>query len=100
MFEDVEPAAVLDERENEDAQQELLVKFPDEDEVWHCRKPFEHLGTLSTELVLNSLQPVWMPAKYVSEEVVEDYKSGLEYAEAECIIDVRNRGDSRTYLVK
>jgi signal recognition particle protein len=82
LFEDVEPAAVLETRIPEDEEgnklqhREFLIKFSDEEE------------------------PVWMPDKYVSEEVIQDYESGLEYAEAESIIDVRNRGDSRTYLVR
>lgn len=81
LFEDVEPVAVLDCREGgEDGtlvgQEEYLVQFPGEEEA------------------------VWVPSKYISEDVVEDYRSGLEYAEADCILDVRNRGDSRTYLVR
>lgn len=31
---------------------------------------------------------------------MSDFDSGLEYAEAQCLVDVRNRGDSRTYLVR
>jgi signal recognition particle protein len=82
LFEDIEPAAVLETRIPEDEEgnklpyREFLIKFPDEEE------------------------PVWMPEKYVSEEVIQDYEAGLEYAEAESIVDVRNRGDSRTYLVR
>ena len=41
-----------------------------------------------------------MPSKYVSPEVVEDYEAGLEYGEGASVINVRNRGDSRTYLVR
>ena len=82
LFEDIEPEAVLDVRNPEDEEgnkkeeREFLVKFKDEEEA------------------------VWLPEKYVSQDVIEDYESGLEYAEAEAIVDVRNRGDSRTYLVK
>lgn len=79
LFEDVYPSAVLDSRmpeQGNEAEREFLIKFSDEEE------------------------PVWVAAKYVSEEVVEDFQSGLEYAEAERILDVRNRGDSRTYLIK
>jgi signal recognition particle protein len=36
----------------------------------------------------------------VSDEVIEDFQAGLKYAEADEILDVRNRGDSRTYLIK
>ena len=45
-------------------------------------------------------EPVWLHEKYVSEEVIEDFNNALEYYEAEEIIGVRNRGDSRTYLVR
>lgn len=79
LFEDVYPSAVLDSRVpeagNDDAK-EYLIQFADEQE------------------------PVWVAAKYVSEEVIEDFQAGLEYAEADEILDVRNRGDSRTYLIK
>jgi signal recognition particle protein len=82
LFEDVEPVAVLESRIPEDEEgnklshREFLIKFPGEEE------------------------PLWTHEKYVSAEVIEDYESGLEYAEAESIVDVRNRGDSRTYLVR
>lgn len=32
----------------------------------------------------NPLQDSWVAEKYMSEEVVEDFKGGLEYAEASC----------------
>ena len=77
LFEDVDPAAVLDARQaEEDQAREFLVQFPDEEE------------------------PAWVAAKYVSEEVAADFDAGLEYCEAESVVDVRNRGDSRTYLVR
>jgi len=79
LFEDVDPAAVLAARQPEngaEGDREFLIKFIDEEEA------------------------IWVSSKYVSEEVAADYESGLEYAEAECIVDVRNRGDSRTYRVR
>ena len=78
LFEDVEPAAILDSRlsEGSESEHEYLVKFYD------------------------TKESVWVSEKYVSEEVVEDFNGGLEYAEAESVIGVRNRGDSRTYLVR
>lgn len=41
-----------------------------------------------------------MNSKYVAEDLVEDFDAGLEYAEAECILDVHNKGDSRKYLIR
>ena len=81
LFEDVEPAAILDVRVPEDEEgvkreKEYLIRYSDDE------------------------APEWVPMKYVSQEVIEDYEGGLEYAEAESIVDVRNRGDSRTYLVR
>ena len=38
--------------------------------------------------------------KYVAQDVVEDFDAGLEYAQADCILDVAYRGDEREYLVK
>ena len=32
--------------------------------------------------------------------MLADFESGLEYAEAECILDVRRRGAAREYLVR
>jgi signal recognition particle protein len=83
LFEDVLPEAILDCREVETDEEkgstgakEYLVKFPDEEE------------------------PMWVPEKYVSEDVISDYLEGLEYAIAKEIIDVRNKGDSRSYLIR
>ncbi|PRW45505.1 signal recognition particle 43 kDa chloroplastic [Chlorella sorokiniana] len=77
MFEDVDPAAVLEKRVNEESgHTEWLVKFDDEEE------------------------PVWVDAKYVSQEVVEDYESGLEYAQAEAVVGMRQQGTMRKYLIK
>ena len=83
LFEDVLPEAVLDCRDVESegekgntGAKEYLVKFPDEEE------------------------PIWVPEKYVSEDVISDYLEGLEYAIAKEIIDVRNKGDSRSYLIR
>ena len=39
-------------------------------------------------------------SKYVAEDVVEDYDAGLEYAEADCVVDMESRGDSRNYLIR
>lgn len=45
-------------------------------------------------------QPVWVDEKYVSQEVVEDFEAGLEYAQAEAVLDCRQRGTMRKYLVR
>lgn len=39
-------------------------------------------------------------SKYIAEDLIHDFDAGLEYAQAECIVDVQNRGDSRQYLIK
>jgi hypothetical protein len=36
----------------------------------------------------------------VSPEVVEDFESGLEYAQAEAVVGMRQKGTMRVYLVK
>lgn len=41
-----------------------------------------------------------MDSKYIAEDLIQDFDAGLEFAEAECILDVQNRGDSRQYLIK
>jgi signal recognition particle protein len=83
LYEDVEPEAVLDIREEENEEEgetkagtEYLVKFSDEED------------------------PVWIAEKYMSEEVISDFNEGLEYSQAKEIIDRRNKGDSRAYLVR
>ncbi len=79
LFEDVLPEAVLDCRDAVDEEgtsagfKEYLVKFDDCEEA------------------------IWVPDRYVSEEVVQDYEEGLTYDVAEKILDHRNRGDSRSY---
>ncbi len=81
LFEDVLPEAVLDCRDAVDEEgksagfEEYLVKFEDCDEA------------------------IWVPERYVSEEVVQDYAEGLTYDVAEKVLDHRNRGDSRSYKV-
>lgn len=45
-------------------------------------------------------QPVWVDARYVSPEVAEDYEQGLEYAQAEAVVGMRQRGTMRSYLVR
>lgn len=45
-------------------------------------------------------QPVWVDEKYVSREVVEDFEGGLEYATAEAVVGMRQRGTMRKYLVR
>lgn len=75
LYEDVEPVAVLDARVG-DSGREFLVKFPDAQE------------------------DSWVNSKYVAEDVVEDYDAGLEYAEADCVVDMESRGDSRNYLIR
>ncbi len=81
LFEDVLPEAVLDCRDVVDEEgksagfKEYLVKFEDCDEA------------------------IWVPERYVSDEVVQDYEEGLTYDVAEKILDHRNRGDSRSYKI-
>ncbi len=36
----------------------------------------------------------------MSQEVIEDFVGGLEYADADCVLGVKVRGDSRTYRVR
>lgn len=45
-------------------------------------------------------EPIWVDAKYVSQEVVDDFESGLEYAQAAEVVDCRQRGTMRKYLVR
>ena len=46
------------------------------------------------------LQPIWVDAKYVSPEVIDDFESGLEYAQAAAVVGMRQRGTMRKYLVR
>ena len=39
-------------------------------------------------------------SKYIAEDLVQDFDAGLEYAEAECIVDVQQKGDDRQYLIR
>ena len=39
-------------------------------------------------------------SKYIAEDLIEDYDAGLEYAEADCILDVQQKGDSLQYLIR
>ncbi len=57
-----------------------------------CILPFLHRPPPS--------QPVWVDEKYVSQEVVEDFEAGLEYAQAEAVLGCRQQGTMRKYLVR
>ena len=37
---------------------------------------------------------------HIAEDVIRDFKDHIEYAEAECITGMRQRGDSRRYQIK
>ncbi|KAK9828851.1 hypothetical protein WJX72_002407 [[Myrmecia] bisecta] len=76
LFEDVEPIQILDARTTDNGTREFLVQWPD------------------------GVEDSWVAEKFVAEDVIEDYDEGLEYANAECILDVRQKGDQRTYLVR
>ena len=39
-------------------------------------------------------------SKYIAEDLVEDFDAGLEYAEADCILDVQQKGDSLQYFIR
>lgn len=39
-------------------------------------------------------------ARHIAEDVIEDFEKGMEYAEADRILDVKRKGDNRTFLVK
>ena len=39
-------------------------------------------------------------SKYIAEDLIEDFDAGLEYAEADCIMDVEQKGDSLQFLIR
>ncbi len=41
-----------------------------------------------------------MEQSYIAEDVIRDFEDHIEYAEAECITGMRQRGDSRRYQIK
>ena len=43
---------------------------------------------------------VQVNSKYIAEDLIEDFDAGLEYAEADCIVDVQQTGDSLQYLIR
>jgi signal recognition particle protein len=114
VFEDVEPAAVLGARDAPadagkkaaapEAEREFLVRGPLASRPARGRdvQALNSRPPPATPQVrfADDPDPVWVPARYVSPEVVQDFEGGLEYAEAAEVVDVRNRGDSRAYLVR
>jgi len=75
LYEDVEPVAILLDRDT-GPEREFLVQWPDD------------------------VEDSWVPLSNIAEDVVVDYDSGLEYVEPECVLDVREKGDEREYLVR
>ncbi|KAL4422282.1 hypothetical protein ABPG75_008479 [Micractinium tetrahymenae] len=122
MFEDVEPAAVLERRvvypeaekkegeETEGQQKEGEKKEEGEEKKAEGEEQKEEgeeaavaAGPARTEWLIkfpDEDEPVWVEERYVSREVVEDYEAGLEYAQAEAVLDCRQRGTMRNYLVR
>ena len=41
-----------------------------------------------------------MEQSHIAEDVIRDFQEHIEYAEAECITGMRQRGDSRRYQIK
>lgn len=41
-----------------------------------------------------------VPASMLSQQVIDDYEQGIEYAEALEILDMRQKGDSRRFLIR
>lgn len=76
LFEEVPPAAILDVRSSEDGTRDFLIQWPDGSE------------------------DSWVNEKDVAEDVVEDYDKGLEYAEADCILEMKKKGDARRYQIR
>lgn len=114
MFEDVEPVAVLERRvvqpEAEKAEGEEGEKAEGaeaaekkEGEEKEGQEAAAAAGPARTEWLIkfsDEEEPVWVDEKYVSQEVVEDFEAGLEYAQAEAVLDCRQRGTMRKYLVR
>ncbi|CAD7705188.1 unnamed protein product [Ostreobium quekettii] len=75
LYEDLEPVAILLDRET-GPEREFLVQWPDD------------------------VEDTWVPLSDMAEDVVRDYDQGLEYCEPEAIVDVRSKGDEREYLLR
>jgi hypothetical protein len=41
-----------------------------------------------------------VPRCFVADDVVEDFNKGMEYADAERILEMKKKGDGRLYLVR
>lgn len=76
-YEEVEPAAVIEARTKEDGTREFLMRWADGEE------------------------DSWVAEKHVSVEVMNDFDQGLEYAEAEEVLEERTDAEgSRELLVR
>ena len=76
LFEDVAPGQVLASREAADGTREFLVQWPD------------------------GRDHSWVPQKYMADDVIVDFDSGLEYAEAESILEEKEEDGGKVYLVR
>lgn len=65
-----------------------------------CTEKSGSRGTVGISVSNMTLLKLQVNSKYVAEDLVADFDAGLEYAEAECLLDVQHRGDSRQYLVR
>ncbi|KAK9845331.1 hypothetical protein WJX81_003616 [Elliptochloris bilobata] len=76
LFEEVTPAALLDDRPCENGTRDFLVKWSD------------------------GAEDSWVNQLYIAPDVVEDYDSGLEYGTASRVLRMVQRGDEREFLIQ
>lgn len=76
LFEDVTPAQILAAKEAADGTRDFLVSWSDGSE------------------------PSWVGQRYVADDVIQDYDEGLEYADAEEVLEEREGDGLREYLVR
>eukprot|EP00208_Stichococcus_sp_RCC1054_P001395 CAMPEP_0206140168 /NCGR_PEP_ID=MMETSP1473-20131121/8670_1 /ASSEMBLY_ACC=CAM_ASM_001109 /TAXON_ID=1461547 /ORGANISM="Stichococcus sp, Strain RCC1054" /LENGTH=480 /DNA_ID=CAMNT_0053534233 /DNA_START=346 /DNA_END=1788 /DNA_ORIENTATION=- len=76
LYDELEPMQLLDSRENEDGTVDYLVQWPDD------------------------TPDSWVNQADVAQDLRDDFKAGLEWAEASEIVRCVVRGDERWYLVR
>ena len=51
-------------------------------------------------IALRSQCGMQVNTKYIAEDLVLDFDAGLEYGEADCVLDMEEKGTTRRYLIR
>lgn len=91
LYEEVEPAQILEERTVEEASATTVEDERERRNIQRREFLVQYADGRADE---------WVPDNFIAPDVLEDWEKKLEYAEAETLLDMRQNGTERSFLVK